>query len=132
MNLEQQVCGEALALRLRDFGVKQESLYEYYLWPVQDNGDAPTTLGERSKTNQIAANDHAAAFTVAELLAELRKSCIDIELSTNEIEGWTVLVLPKFGDWTREHGEAPANALAKVLILLRDMDIGEMRTGGAA
>jgi hypothetical protein len=94
--------------------------------------DAPTTLGERSKTNQIAANDHAAAFTVAELLAELRKSCIDIELSTNEIEGWTVLVLPKFGDWTREHGEAPANALAKVLILLRDMGIGEMRTGGAA
>src|SRR4051794_23551991 len=67
MNLEQQVCGEANAVRLRDLGVKQDSLYEYYLWPVQDNGDAPTTLAKRSRADQIAANDHVAAFTVAEL-----------------------------------------------------------------
>ncbi len=75
MNIESQVCSLELAKRLKEFGVKQQSLFcwnplkdsnEYVLFPVSFN------LDEFKKPPLIDENDKAiSAFTASELLAIL-------------------------------------------------------------
>lgn len=112
--LEQQVCSLDFAKRLKELGVKQESLF--YWRGTQGRGNDALVVNRINRHDEFF--DYFSAFTVAELLAELRKHCFGVELKTNDIEGWGALVLPKVGDWTREYDANPANALAKVLILV--------------
>lgn len=56
MNLEQQVSNLELSQKLKELGVKQESLFVWY-----DEDDRPAWRGAFKRTNEIAA------FTVSEL-----------------------------------------------------------------
>lgn len=120
MKLEQQVCSLEMAKRLKKLEVGQESLYEYYLWPVQDDGEAPVTLNASTRTNRLAANDHCAAFTVAELGEMFPKSRIIFSFSGFAHGSWACEVNTGGENEHREYADTEADARAKMLILLEN------------
>lgn len=67
MKLENQVTSLEISKRLKELGVKQESLFSRYLYPVQDDGNATEYLVLTSKKRNRECNDKVSAFTVAEL-----------------------------------------------------------------
>src|SRR4051812_36893725 len=73
MKLEQQVCSLELAKRLKELGVKQESLY---YWNIRHIWIVLKAIGEPYITRK--PEDYASAFTVAEL-GEMLPSEIEIE-----------------------------------------------------
>lgn len=73
MKLEQQVCSLELAKKLKELGVKQESLYSFML-PLATGfsskekiTDGSYILGEIKEWGIIHLEDYISAFTVAEL-----------------------------------------------------------------
>lgn len=86
MKLQDQVCRLDLAKRLKKLGVRQESYFAWYLYPVQDDGDALTVLRRQTGIEKIRCNDWVAAFTVAELGSELgRASTFDFQKAYMEV-----------------------------------------------
>jgi len=71
MNLEKQVVSQKYAIKLRDLGVKQESYFEYYLYPVNVHGEAPVLLMKKNDSKRKFTNDYCYAYTVPELLATM-------------------------------------------------------------
>jgi hypothetical protein len=72
MDLEKQVCSLELAKKLKELGVKQESLFR---WEMYHAGDRfVLTTDTRREPNEY--NEEYAAFTVAELLSLIGKPMI--------------------------------------------------------
>lgn len=70
MELEKQVCSLELAKRLKELGVKQESVWMWGLYAYRDRiqgDDFETRLILQSPSNKHRSEDWCAAFTVAEL-----------------------------------------------------------------
>lgn len=64
MKLEQQCCSLELAKKLKELGVKQESLF---VWWVYDNGEADIIDSSQKFEKGRIKDFHFSAFTVAEL-----------------------------------------------------------------
>ena len=94
MTLEQQVVSLELAKRLKELGVRQESLF---WWEVESGGYQNIITKERISGNPSYPADLYCAFTVAELCSLLPESVgtedhghLHISSGTREIGKWTV------------------------------------------
>lgn len=64
MKIEDQVCSLELAKKLKELGVKQESLF---WWQVDIDGHAELNFGKTLTNYGVKVEAHYSAFTVAEL-----------------------------------------------------------------
>ena len=113
MKLEQQVCSLELAKKLKELGVKQESLW---WWQKQNHTDTWNI-----EDMQICAfdEDWYSAFTVAELGEMLPKGIrTDKKVHGNE---WCVYDYGQaISDTTYHQAKTEANARAKMVIYLKE------------
>jgi hypothetical protein len=116
VKLEDQVCSLELAKRLKDLGVKQESLHEWtfdqHIWEL----DGP-------RPSDIFPEAFCSAFTVAELgemLPILVRGKVVKFHKLGADPTWIVEYLPVTNDDEKYHTEAlsEADARAKMLIYL--------------
>jgi len=128
MPLEKQVCSLELAKKLKELGVKQESLF---WWSVPVNQTAPepdfSALEQCKpevfwgKVNWGKYFEPIAAFTVAELANELakRKHCFLPSLNTNFDGGWYY----NFFGGATVHEDTLADCMGRMLIYLIENDL---------
>lgn len=126
MTLEQQICSLDLAKRLKELGVKQESLFWWYL-----ETDPATLWGEGYLQEHISRQNKefllsavVSAFTVAELGTLLPK----ITHYSQDTDGWILQCKhPRiFGTrkkYATERADTEANVRAKVLIYLLENNL---------
>lgn len=121
MRLEQQVCSLELAKKLKELGVKQESLF-YCVIDLMGGG-----LENELKYGEMPEDHYswsfASAFTVAELGEILKKHGNFISgygLDTEKEYYCTRVSLPEFEIWSENFVEADteADARAKMLVYL--------------
>lgn len=76
MDLEKQICGIELAKKLRELGVKQESIFWHWATDVEEDGLTWWTVSEKEprrgkKVRELSTPRHyrgkVSAFTIAEL-----------------------------------------------------------------
>ena len=106
MQLEQQVISRELAKKLKELGVKQESLF-WYDWVRPDVGEE----GVFALTQTTYTPDAVSAFTVAELGELLPKA----HLTTQFHDGW--YAYDGDGEYVAD-AKTEADARAKMLIHL--------------
>lgn len=106
MKLEDQVCSLELSKRLKELGVKQESIF---WWP----GENPDYHPVRALSKNEPSDYWSSAFTVAEL-GEMLPVGIITELANLSVKGkrW----LCKENSIVEIRAETEANARAKMLI----------------
>lgn len=118
MTLEQQVCSLEMAKKLKELGVKQESLFNYYWQDRQFGGKYILRFSRGSKSRE-----YISAFTVAEL-GDFFDSKLTIYKGHVEWHcryWWGVEPNPlRFNvtEWHEAGDKNLANALAKMLIYL--------------
>jgi hypothetical protein len=133
MEIEEQVCSFGLARRLKELGVKQESLWWWTLdmdvWKLLDNDQFNFIAKQVSEKKGRKMPDHARAFTVAEL-GEMMPSWIESHKSPtdrdagNILPGWsTENTLMVQGEPKYQHANTEANARAKMLIYLLENEL---------
>jgi hypothetical protein len=116
MKLEQQVCSLELSKRLKELGVKQESLFVWRLamddkWHLEDTERVYSSKREK-----------CSAFTVAEL-GEMLPSNVNIFKKNRQLRShrnsmfWVVDYLPS-DEYIVKTGKNEADARAKMLIYL--------------
>jgi hypothetical protein len=116
--LEKQVCNLELSKRLKELGVKQESLWSW--WIATDRDDTPALNRSSQKNCPTCGHPSApyfgeiAAFTVAEL-DDLLKTYLHKIIYLETTEEWVVYPIIKVPPQTAEKG---ADARAKMLIYL--------------
>ena len=121
MKLESQVCSLELAKRLKELGVKQESLFWYSINPrpkserTETELEAYLTNGWEEDNYGFRRGENVSCFTVAELGAFLRLQYPESRL----YKEWPLAMI-----WDLDETEAEARA--KMLILLLET------TGGAS
>lgn len=106
MNLEEQVCSLELAKRLKELGVKQESLFYWH----NDSGKDYPAYGDPSLC--LCPYDSISAFTVAELGEMLPLLC----WSSKDKKGQWVALDPIDMLKSRQYSQTEADARAKVLV----------------
>lgn len=123
MKFEEQVCSLRLANRLKELGVKQESLFYHWATEIENDGLTWWIVSEKEprkgkRIRELPGKQPISAFTVAEL-GEMIKEANTQGANIN------VPVLTTDGSWTSiPHGlsieitESEANARAKMLIYL--------------
>lgn len=129
MKLEDQVCSLDLAKRLKELGVKQESLFYW------KQGNSDLFIGYR--TISESAPTIASAFTVAELGEMLPEH---IRLDSKDLPQYCFIVPGNMGSglWTIEYSdyeegtptftaETEADARAKMLIYLIENKLMEVK-----
>lgn len=113
MNLEQQVCSLELAKKLKELGVKQESLFT---WSREEPTVPYRLVYGVAQPWQTADEEHAySAFTVAEL-GEMLPSSIhhgNLQLWKTR-KGWTMAYYPHH----KMTADTEADARAKMLVYL--------------
>jgi len=124
MKLENQVCSLELAKKLKELGVKQESLWWWNIYN-QNGCDAMITLNRPERKGDYCCS----AFTVTELGEMLPNYVGGQEISTRkDVDNnyWCELL----GDDTKEKyfkSNAEANARAKMLIYLIENKLMETK-----
>jgi len=117
MILESQVCSLEHSKRLKEFGVKQDSLFYYTAGGVVYRGEMPFWL-----------DSNYSAFTVAELI-----EILPVDIKVNEIF-YSLKIVKEYGWWgvyynndidnTLDTDKTNlADALAEILILLIETDL---------
>lgn len=124
MELEQQVTSFELSSRLKQLNVKQESLF---VWTTHTKPETLWSLDrfEEKFGNMGEAYDDFSAFTVAELLNILPASTSLLkrtDLPTKTIPRYYAETF-EFHTDPNLYDNNPANALAKLLILLLENNI---------
>jgi hypothetical protein len=109
MTLEDQVCSLDLAKRLKELGVKQDSLFYWYPYAI---GWRCRFVDELTSNIQKDVERLVSAFTVAELGKMLGKESNQVMFA----EGKWASVAPQIFEITESDSEADARA--KVLIYL--------------
>lgn len=123
--MKNNVCSEELALKLNYLGVPQKSYFSYYLYPVQDNGNAPTHLHITTNKMNKETSDHCAAFTAEELWFLLPNYIKNMLLYVGKMQDNSTIVyyqaLPQQKNEIRIDDQCDkflVNALAKMLIYI--------------
>jgi hypothetical protein len=125
MKLEEQVVSLELAKKLKELGVKQESLF---YWKSFYTGDAVLVTGKPQKSNKY--NSYS-AFTVAELgemlpwLVEVAEQGYFLNMVKNGKKEWQWDVWYELDDDILEsvEAESEANARASMLIYLLENNL---------
>lgn len=112
MNLNEQVCSLELAKRLKELGVKQESLF---YWSENMRGEWSLNCPTRDRTSRCSA------FTVAELGEMLFPNA-----KINTIKIGNVFYLYQFGLDKEFIADTEANARAKMMIYLLENKLIEV------
>ena len=119
MKLEDQVCSLELAQKLKELGVRQESLH---LWLEASDG---ARLMNNPTSSVYKYFEKSAAFTVAELGEMLQKYDAKFDLVTHMMqmdiantEQRYAVNIPQVNDWTAYISDTEANSRAKMLIYL--------------
>lgn len=117
MDLEKQVCSLELSQKLKELGVKQESLF-WWVISLTTNYHISYTGGD---TNLLPTkrNDFFSAFTVAELGEILKKANCQITSHYVGGKGW----LCDMSNWPLYVEKTEADARAKMLIYLLENKI---------
>lgn len=125
MKLEQQVCSLELAKKLKGLGVKQESLFYYYVWLDKMGAERMQGIYQGVFADNITGRDYAfySAFTVAELGEMLpehifKKGRLYIIKTHEGEEFWQIYYRNQFGISIIESAATEADARAKMLIYL--------------
>jgi hypothetical protein len=117
MKLENQVVSLDLAKRLKELGVKQESLFAWVKLPPSEKegyeGEEYGLVYEWTMAHN-AGKECISAFTVAELGEMLPKRTRSIK--THEYEFYCN---SQVHEWPGQYGDTEADARAKMLIYLR-------------
>jgi hypothetical protein len=110
MIIEQQVCSLELAKRLKELGVKQESLFYWQFFPGHN-----FIIHDKDKSNHYETETYS-AFTVAELGEMLPDWNESVKRAYKD---WVCIIRNKNTDinW-HSFGETEANARSKMLIYL--------------
>lgn len=120
MKLEQQVCSLELAKKLKELGVKQESLFywlEYKSFPVK-----PWQLETKESLKHVNYPERAIpAFTVAELGEMLKK----MDYSFPEFDGiaWVSIIRLEDSSYRSFSADTEADARAKMLVYLLESEL---------
>lgn len=117
MKLEQQVCSLELAKRLKELGVKQESLF---WWLHAENGDVVVYNVVPSMEKDVCC-----AFTVAELGEMLPKIYITWRDTLVGDEWWLCDDRRKSSTDTYQYAKTEADARAKMLVYLLENKLVE-------
>jgi hypothetical protein len=113
--LEKQVCNLALAKRLKELGVEQES---YFKWIPSAEDDPVPTSGYEYEEGGYSDEEEFAAFTVTELGEMLPSNTYSgLEKSKTVATAW------RSGDSTDFHAYTEADARAKMLIYLVENNV---------
>lgn len=128
MKLEQQVTSRELSQKLKDLGVKQESLFYWHFTEYEDAlvlfGDEHTSIVEEGKRHEFVG--YVSAFTVAEL-GEMLPLMLDVDgfivswESTKKLNSWSVYLengnYKKMSPEFKADTEAEARGLMLVYLL---------------
>ncbi len=125
MKLEDQVVELELSKRLKELGVKQESLF--YWWDgndVNDEGYCVSRIEIEHNNNAPSNFDVYSAFTVAELGEMFPPSC---SYNYMDESGWYMSVIFPLSKWNQMYPcVKEANARAKMLIYLLENKLMEL------
>ncbi len=111
MKLEDQVCSLEFSKRLKELGVKQDSLFYFFKDRIYYRGDLA-----------VPDNKIISAFTVAELGEMLPKNMPS--LGSNDESGWYMHVFKPIEKWIKMYPcKTEANARAKMLIYLLENNL---------
>ena len=134
MKLEDQVCSLDLAKRLKELGVKQESLFywRFYHWP-SSSSEGRWALTETLPSLSVIEQENS-AFTVAELLGKIPKIIENkgdeinssyLRIFTDECISWCVAHDGIGYQLYYDNSDDPnlSNVLAKMLIKLIEQNI---------
>lgn len=145
MNISEQVCSLKQAKRLKELGVKQESLFSYFgdeATRLMDNGANPATVGawlfiaQTKPVNNMQAdhredtettNPISAAFTVSELgmmlSFEVESTKDGIDEAEGSIDGWACVYARGTDKNRLEFATTEAQARAAMLICLLEQNL---------
>lgn len=117
MKLENQVTSLALSQRLKELGVKQESLFGHYRH--SDHGKLVADIWHVDKKDGRYLLE-CSAFTVAELgeMLERRKEKYQTHSFVTIKDDWVCYIEFEDGRYHKEYAETEADARAKMLIYL--------------
>jgi hypothetical protein len=144
VNLENQVCSLELSKRLKELGVKQESVFYWADGSVVISIDMDLLL-TNNKVRSFSAinNDYPdediynlySAFTVAEL-GEMLPPYVKLnqcefyytQIPSQHLDKWIIFYRAAFNSWTGQdqEDENEANARAKMLIYLLENKLMEL------
>ena len=117
MNLEQQVCSLELAKKLKELGVKQDSIFDWVFGFDANKGKKDYFLWLMSPYNRenLKWPEQYSAFTVAELGEMLPKGHHTYQADN----GWYVPPFNSIKNWNTQYPcKTEANARAQMLIHL--------------
>jgi hypothetical protein len=117
LSLESQVCSLDLANRLRELGVKQESLFYYAIGNHLKLNDSLIFAPGKFTETTVMLRDYYSAYTASELLEMLPKSCYEIINSIRWVD-----VTSEFYEISFKKDNL-CDALAKMLIHLIEQGI---------
>ena len=117
MNVEKQVCSLELAKKLKNLGVKQNSLW---YWAESTSLSIKTMLAKSSRLvrktkSEILGDTYYSAFTCAELGEMLQDYSGNVEYN-GKFKKWKIIYLES--SYTTEIVGSEADARAKLLIYL--------------
>ena len=122
MKLEQQVVSLELAKKLKELGVKQESLF--YWKGIQSVNEGSfydvVELGDKKSFLGLDTEILASAFTVAELGERLNSYCETRKVGNEAMikDGMKYVVYYELRKYHKEYADTEADARAKMLIYL--------------
>lgn len=126
MNLQDQVTSLEISKRLKELGVKQESLFYWVKsWDVNGyfTGDEPEIeYLDIIEQYEMEKSIICSAYTVAELGEMLPSMYTEIHINENKEQRWDLTYKNKF--WLDEN---EANARAKMLIYLLENKLIEIK-----
>jgi hypothetical protein len=122
MKLEDQVISLELAKKLKELGVKQESLFRWQEWRdlgYQGKGHPFVWCLEPGSGN---VREELSAYTVAELGEMLPQGCESFKTQSPE-KGWVCYWEHEKGRYNKCYGHVEADARAKMLIYLLENNL---------
>ena len=131
MHLENQVCSLELSKRLKELGVKQESIFGWMLHNYGDRKDWVCVRGANDlRTTEWNFEHQCSAFTVAEI-GEMLPEHVDYYLHHHKENHEWIITFSEHAEIYRKYRKTfkddnEANARAKMLIYLLENKLMEL------
>lgn len=127
MKLQDQVCSLELAKKLKELGVKQESLYRWIGIMLDENSIPTLWVIKWADTYWKGSNYSFSAYTVAELGEMLPSTVASSKYQEEDSQDSFICKLNVEGDWSKYihvlQDTTEADARAKMLIYLMEHNL---------